>query len=352
MAALEIATFWGGELLFLDYRKHAPDVPLGWTYEGAVAVHARWVPDAERLGRKGAPWGEMAFALVVAIVLHVGLLGLGLWIHDAEDPFDMPPNVFTLGTLGGNPELAGSGEQGTQEPSVIATPTAAPEIHMGRTHVELADPVDDEPSQFGMLGLLAGIGSDEVPKDWGASGAGGVGDLFGRDVPALGPELLSGVGQGGGGRGQGIGLGSIGGFGICDDGCAGAYSLAGHGRGHGIGLGRGHHATVVCRLPMMSATASKRLPAEVIQRIVRQNAGRFRGCYEDGLAKNPSLAGRVAVKFMIARDGSVSMAEDAGSTFPDPSVIACIVRAYQTISFPESDSAIGVTYPLELSPSD
>ena len=55
-------------------------------------------------------------------------------------------------------------------------------------------------------------------------------------------------------------------------------------------------------------------------------------CYEDGLAKNPSLAGRVAVKFMIARDGSVSTAEDSGSTLPDSSVTSCIVRAFRTIS--------------------
>ena len=40
-----------------------------------------------------------------------------------------------------------------------------------------------------------------------------------------------------------------------------------------------------------------RLPPEVIQRIVRQNFGRFRLCYEDGLKSNPELAGRVTVKF-------------------------------------------------------
>ncbi len=33
------------------------------------------------------------------------------------------------------------------------------------------------------------------------------------------------------------------------------------------------------------------IPAEVIQRIVRQNFGRFRLCYEDGLRTNPGLTG-------------------------------------------------------------
>ena len=42
-----------------------------------------------------------------------------------------------------------------------------------------------------------------------------------------------------------------------------------------------------------------RIPAEVIQRIVRQNFGRFRLCYENGLRNNPNLQGRVAVSFVI-----------------------------------------------------
>ena len=41
---------------------------------------------------------------------------------------------------------------------------------------------------------------------------------------------------------------------------------------------------------LMGATSvSGRLPPEVIQRIVRQNFGRFRLCYENGLRSNPNL---------------------------------------------------------------
>mgnify|MGYP006314362019 FL=1 len=56
-----------------------------------------------------------------------------------------------------------------------------------------------------------------------------------------------------------------------------------------------------------------RLPPEVIQRIVRQNFGRFRLCYENGLRNNPTLSGRVSVKFVIDRSGAVSTAQDGGS---------------------------------------
>ena len=57
----------------------------------------------------------------------------------------------------------------------------------------------------------------------------------------------------------------------------------------------------------MGATqVNGRLPPEVIQRIVRQNFGRFRLCYENGLRNNPNLQGRVSVRFVIGRDGAVS----------------------------------------------
>src|SRR5687767_8833631 len=44
-----------------------------------------------------------------------------------------------------------------------------------------------------------------------------------------------------------------------------------------------------------------RLPPEVIQRIVRQNFGRFRLCYETELKKQPELTGKVEVTFTIEK---------------------------------------------------
>ena len=94
-----------------------------------------------------------------------------------------------------------------------------------------------------------------------------------------------------------------------------------------------------------------RLPPEVIQRIVRQNFGRFRLCYENGLRTDPTLTGRVSVKFMISRDGSVGVAADAGSDIPDSSVTSCVVRSFTAMSFPAPDSGIvTVTYPLMFTP--
>ena len=96
---------------------------------------------------------------------------------------------------------------------------------------------------------------------------------------------------------------------------------------------------------------SGRLPSEAIQETVRLNDGRFRACYHDGLLRNPKLEGTVTTRFLIGRDGVVTAAVDGGSTLPDRAVIACVVRAFQTLVFPQPDGVVTVIYPFVLSPS-
>lgn len=106
-------------------------------------------------------------------------------------------------------------------------------------------------------------------------------------------------------------------------------------------------------LRMGAVTVSGRLPPEVIQRIVRQNFGRFRLCYENGLRNNPNLQGRVAVRFVIGRDGALSNVSNGGSDMPDGGVVSCIVRAFYGMSFPQPEGGIvTVVYPIMFSPGD
>ena len=99
-------------------------------------------------------------------------------------------------------------------------------------------------------------------------------------------------------------------------------------------------------------TPNGRLPGDVIQRIVRQNMGRFRACYEGGLRLNPALAGRVAVQFVIDRQGQVSVAQDGDSDLPNDAVRSCIVKSFYSLSFPSPDNGtVTVTYPIVLSPA-
>ena len=93
------------------------------------------------------------------------------------------------------------------------------------------------------------------------------------------------------------------------------------------------------KLVMGATSVSGRLPPEVIQRIVRQNFGRLRACYEAGLAKDPDLKGRVSVRFVIGKDGAVASVADAGSDLPAAGVKKCILSAFSRLAFPHPREA-------------
>jgi hypothetical protein len=214
-----------------------------------------------------------------------------------------------------------------------------------------------EAMEFGMIGLLntgaagdpnaptapwgrdTSLGTDEVSamgNMWGDE----IGDAFGSG--GLG---LSGIGEGGGGRGEGIGLGNIGTMGH------GAGTGTGQGFGSGHGRLGGSHRTKAPQVRMGTTQVSGRLPPEVIRRIVRQNYGRFRLCYEQGLGRNPNLEGRVQVRFVIGRDGAVSNVSNGGSDLPDSTVVGCVVKAFYGLSFPKPEGGIvTVQYPIILQP--
>jgi hypothetical protein len=104
---------------------------------------------------------------------------------------------------------------------------------------------------------------------------------------------------------------------------------------------------------MGAVSVSGRLPPEVIQRIVRQNFGRFRLCYENGLRRNPVLQGRVAVRFVIGRDGVTSNVGNGGSDLPDSAVVGCVVRQFKNFEFPQPEGGIvTVVFPIMFTPGD
>ncbi len=214
-----------------------------------------------------------------------------------------------------------------------------------------------EARNFGTIGLLnSGIAGDpNAPTaPWGRESSLG-NDPFSARGNMWGDELgeaygaggfgLTGIGEGGGGRGEGIGVGAVGGLGH------GAGLSDGQGFGYGNGrLGKGHK-TKVFKMRVGQSVISGRLPPEVIQRIVRQNYGRFRMCYEQGLSRNPNLEGRVQVRFVIGRDGAVSNVQNGGSDLPDATTVSCVVSAYYGLSFPQPDGGIvTVVYPIMFQP--
>jgi hypothetical protein len=214
---------------------------------------------------------------------------------------------------------------------------------------------------FGMIGLInTGDGGDpDAPTvDWGRDTSSGIDALSARgnmwgdslaNAQGAGGLGLSGIGEGGGGYGEGIGLGNFGDLGH------GAGRGTGQGFGDGFGGSTGRlqrrHKVKAPSVRIGQQTVSGRLPPEVIQRIVRQNYGRFRLCYQDGLRNQPSLQGRVSVSFVIGRDGRVSNVGGSGD-IPDQGVVSCVTRAFYGLSFPQPEGGIvTVRYPILFSPS-
>jgi len=122
-----------------------------------------------------------------------------------------------------------------------------------------------------------------------------------------------------------------------------------YGDGQGAARPKVHGPQV--RVSAAGLTVTAGLPPEVVLRITRQNFGRFRVAYERGLKRNPSLAGRVVVRFTIGRDGSVLQASDGGSSLTDSAVIHDVVRSFVDLGFPTPNGGpVTVTLPLDFAP--
>lgn len=106
------------------------------------------------------------------------------------------------------------------------------------------------------------------------------------------------------------------------------------------------------RAPMLrdgGVRTSEGLPPEVVRRIVRQNFGRFRLCYETAVRGNPDLKRvTLAVRFAIDMTGSVVLSEPVTGDSSDP-FYACVARGFRALSFPQPEgvSLVAVEYTIQ-----
>lgn len=241
----------------------------------------------------------------------------------------------------------------------VKGPPDNPDPHLARTAMR------EEAATFGTIGILNSmLGGPNAPTaPWGRDEALGLdaesanGVMWANDIGSAfgaGGLGLSGVGQGGGGLYEGVGMSNVGTVfggvgGTCDEStpCSGNETRFGAGHGRLPGTRRVKAPTVRSAFTIVSG----RLPRETIQRVVRQNHGRFRVCYERALNANPSLEGRVSVRFVIGRDGAVSSVANAGSSLASGEAVSCVLRAFYGLSFPKPEGGlVTVTYPLSFSP--
>lgn len=94
------------------------------------------------------------------------------------------------------------------------------------------------------------------------------------------------------------------------------------------------------------------LDRSVIDAVIKRNMNQLRYCYSRELTQNPGLEGRIVVKFVIARDGTVSSATTGSSTMASPRVETCLNARFQNFQFPEpaGGGIVIVKYPFVFSP--
>ena len=193
-------------------------------------------------------------------------------------------------------------------------------------------------------GLLADLNS---MADTSIFGTGGLDDSVSNVVGGLiGSQYGNQMGAGGlGSRGSGLGGGGtaegLGGLGTQGRGSGGS----GYGRGGGYyGQKGGGAPGVGAGDPIILGALDK----SIIDRIVKKHLPQIRYCYQKELNKNPKLFGKMVVKFVIAKDGSVSSSSTKSSTLKSPIVENCIHSRFMRMRFPQPKGGgiVIVSYPF------
>ncbi|HND28957.1 MAG TPA: AgmX/PglI C-terminal domain-containing protein [Myxococcota bacterium] len=197
----------------------------------------------------------------------------------------------------------------------------------------------------GLLGALRDDSSlDSSLSNTGLSGAmqNGIGGLIGAKGTQMGSGGLGGRGGGLGGGGSADGLGGMGTRGR-------GSGASGYGSGGGNFGDRGEGAIAgVGGDPIVLGALDKSL----IDAVIKRNMAAIRYCYQRELTKNPSLGGKITVKFVIAGDGTVSQATTKATTMNNPAVESCINGRFARFQFPQpkGGGVVIVSYPFIFSP--
>ena len=94
------------------------------------------------------------------------------------------------------------------------------------------------------------------------------------------------------------------------------------------------------------------LSAEQVDTVIKRHLSQIRFCYQRQLPRDPHLAGKVSVRFVIAGDGSVSLAKIHDSSLGNAEVERCMVDRFFRMTFPEplGNGTVIVKYPFLFTP--
>ena len=301
----------------------------------------------------------------LAIFTFCGFLGLlfGIWMwfsppRAENDMIEIPDRFVELllekpeveknkkeKKPSGNPD-AGEGAKAKREEGKVGKKDAKMEKAKGNKVEMQKQELDRQIAEnAGVLGALRD--GSEMEGVFGSSGlssdiAGGIGGLIGAKGTQIGSGGLGSRGSGFGGGGTAEGLGGLG-----TKGTGSGSSGYGAGGGNFGAKGSGGIGTVGGDPIILGA-----LDRSLIDEVIKRHMNQIKYCYQRELTKNPSLAGKIVIKFVIAKDGTVSKADVKTSTMGSSSVESCITGRFMRFQFPEPKGGgiVIVSYPFLFSP--
>lgn len=106
--------------------------------------------------------------------------------------------------------------------------------------------------------------------------------------------------------------------------------------------------------PILSDAGDSAAPSglshDIIRRVMRTASSNIKKCYQEGLRKDPNLAGKVTVTFTVDPKGMVQNAA-ARSSLADENVTSCVLGHVRSLRFPVSQGGdTTVTFPFVFKP--
>jgi TonB family protein len=258
---------------------------------------------------------------------------------------------------------AGGGTRSSAKP---AHASAKPKAERKPVQTAMAAPSvqDPSPDKIGVLdvlhklgtqrGAIASVFSDKASDSLGeaVNGLSGVSMADAYSTGGLHESLDEGP------AGTTLGDGGLGTIGTT---CKAGKDCRGNGRNYGHsegGLGPKKRTVLpnVSMAPCVPGAAGCGahgvLDRELVRREIRKHIKEIEYCYEQQLVRAPTLAGRVAVRFVIAPTGTVAAAVIAESSLGNLRVESCVTQSVRRWQFPVAQQAgtTIVTYPFVFSP--
>ncbi|HJN73183.1 MAG TPA: AgmX/PglI C-terminal domain-containing protein [Myxococcota bacterium] len=250
--------------------------------------------------------------------------------------------------------------QAPEVPKPAAVTKAKEVTREGERHIRKAGKRGDERGK--MLRARGGGSTQdrEIARDAGLMGAWSeIGATAGLDSTGLSAGIMDGVGGLIGAKGVMMGSGGFSSRGSGLGGGGKAYSGGGLGL-EGIGqdardfgegaLGERTEGTIK---GIEGGLIVGGLDKAQVDKVIKRNLNRFRYCYQRELTKDPTIGGKVSVKFTITREGEVSAAQTKSSSVGNRAVESCLNSTMMKLTFPEprGGGIVIVSYPFLFAPS-